>query len=46
MTAGSYEGESHIAKKDGNYKRLVTKDGLLKGYILIGDVERAAYIPR
>jgi len=41
MTAGSYEGESHIAKKDGNYKRLVTKDGLLKGYILIGDVERA-----
>ena len=41
ITAGSYDGESYIESGTGTYKRLVTKDGLLKGYILIGDVARA-----
>lgn len=44
ITAGSYIGEQYIIKseKKGNdYKKLFTKDGLLKGYILIGDVARA-----
>ncbi|MDR1117367.1 MAG: FAD-dependent oxidoreductase [Oscillospiraceae bacterium] len=42
ITAGSYAGESYERIKDGKeYKRLITKDGLLKGYILIGDVRRA-----
>ena len=28
-------------KEDGKIKRLFTKDGLLTGFILIGDIERA-----
>ncbi len=41
ITAGSYDGEAYVDQKPGAYKKLVTKDGLLKGYILIGDVARA-----
>lgn len=41
ITAGSYDGEQYITKTDGSYKKLIVKDGLLKGYILIGDVMRA-----
>lgn len=41
VTAGSYEGQSECFVKDGHYKKLVTKDNLLKGFILIGDVSRA-----
>lgn len=41
VTAGSYEGESYTVCKDGNYKRLITADGLLKGVIMVGDVARA-----
>lgn len=41
VTAGSYDGEAYVDEKPGAYKKLVTKDGLLKGYILIGDVARA-----
>lgn len=41
ITAGSYDGEEWVEKTDGSYKKLVTKDGLLKGYILIGEVARA-----
>lgn len=41
VTAGVYEGEVYEEKKDGNYKKLFFKDGLLKGFILIGDVRRA-----
>lgn len=41
ITAGSYDGEAYITSEGKNYKKLVTKDGLLKGFILIGAVERA-----
>lgn len=46
ITAGSYVGAEYVDYKNGgsdqkNYKKLVTKDGLLKGYILVGDVARA-----
>lgn len=42
ITAGSYDGDAEVLQdSEGNYKKLVTKDGLLKGYILIGNVERA-----
>ena len=41
ITAGSYDGESYIKEDGANYKRLITKDNLLKGFILIGDIDRA-----
>jgi NAD(P)H-nitrite reductase large subunit len=41
VTAGTYEGESHIVSEGDNYKALYFKDGHLIGYILIGDVTRA-----
>ena len=43
VSAGSYDGEEIIVPTDGeySYKKLVVKDGKLKGYIIIGDVERA-----
>lgn len=41
ITAGVYEGECYEEKSDGKYKKLFYKDGLLKGFILIGDVARA-----
>lgn len=41
ITAGSYDGEEYVSKEENSYKKLVTKDGLLKGFILIGDVKRA-----
>lgn len=41
MTAGSYDGEMYEEKTDGTVKRLFTKDGLLTGFILIGNTERA-----
>lgn len=41
ITAGSYDGESWVEKSEDSYKKMVTKDNLLKGYILIGDVARA-----
>jgi NAD(P)H-nitrite reductase large subunit len=41
ITAGSYEGEEFIVRGEGFYKKLVSKDNLLKGFILIGNVERA-----
>ena len=40
MTAGTYEGELYEEKTDSSLKRLFTKDGLLKGFILIGKTER------
>ena len=42
ITAGSYDGEA-FTETDGvrNYKKLVTKDNELKGFILMGDVKRA-----
>jgi len=41
ITAGAYEGEVYEKKTGDMYKKLFTKDGLLKGYILIGNIERA-----
>ena len=41
MTAGAYEGELFEEKTEDMMKRFFVKDGLLKGFILIGDVERA-----
>lgn len=41
MTAGSYEGECFEQRTDGKLKRLFTQDGHLKGFMLIGQTERA-----
>lgn len=41
VTAGSYEGESYVTKTEDGYRRLVIKDGLLKGFIIVGDIRRA-----
>ncbi len=41
MTAGAYEGELYEEKTDNSLKRFFTKDGVLKGFILIGETERA-----
>lgn len=45
MTAGSYftekdGGEMYEEKSDGKIKRLYTKDGVLTGFIIIGDTAR------
>lgn len=41
LTAGSYDGEEIVETKPGVYKKLIIKDNLLKGFILIGEVARA-----
>ncbi len=41
MTAGTYDGELYEEKNKNTIKRLFTKDGRLKGFILIGREERA-----
>lgn len=41
ITAGSYVGEVRQSILPEQYKKLFIKDNLLKGYILMGDVERA-----
>lgn len=41
ITAGSYDGDAYVTETDSSYKKLVSKDNLLKGYILIGEVARA-----
>lgn len=41
ITAGSYDGEEYIEENGNNYKKLVFRDGLLKGFILMGDIKRA-----
>lgn len=41
ITAGSYEGEEYTEESGNTYKKLVFRDGCLKGYILMGDVKRA-----
>ena len=41
MTAGVYEGEEYCERTERTYKALFTKDGLLKGFILINLPERA-----
>ncbi|MDR1321307.1 MAG: FAD-dependent oxidoreductase [Gracilibacteraceae bacterium] len=41
VTAGSYAGEEYTRRSGGDYKRLVYEDDRLKGFILIGSIERA-----
>lgn len=41
LTAGAYEGESLITGEGDTYRRFFVKDGVLKGFILIGAPERA-----
>ena len=41
ITAGSYDGEAFIETNGNNYKKLVVADGMLKGFILMGEVNRA-----
>lgn len=41
ITAGSYEGESYETKDSENYKKLFYSGDLMKGFILIGDVDKA-----
>lgn len=41
MTAGAYDGEMLEERSEQAVKRFFVKDGLLKGYILLGETERA-----
>ena len=41
LTAGAYVGEVYEEHGENTYKKLFVQDGLLKGFILIGDVARA-----
>lgn len=41
VTAGSYDGIAYVEKSENAYKKLVVKDGILKGFIIIGDVTRS-----
>jgi NAD(P)H-nitrite reductase large subunit len=41
ITAGSMEGEIFTEIKGNNYKKLIFGDDKLKGFILIGDIDRA-----
>ena len=41
MTAGAYEGEKFEERRSDAIKRFFVKDGLLKGFILIGATDRA-----
>lgn len=41
VSAGTYDGEEYLETDGTNYKKLVTRDGLLKGFIIMGDVRRA-----
>ncbi|WP_195270608.1 FAD-dependent oxidoreductase [Eubacterium sp. 1001713B170207_170306_E7] len=41
MTAGSYIGEAITVKNSESYKKFYVKDGVLKGYIIIGNCARA-----
>ena len=41
ITAGSYDGDAWTERTERGYKKLVTKDGFLNGFILVGDVDRA-----
>ncbi|MDR0928534.1 MAG: FAD-dependent oxidoreductase [Oscillospiraceae bacterium] len=41
LTAGAYVGEAHERITESQYKRLFVEDDRLKGFILVGDVDRA-----
>jgi NAD(P)H-nitrite reductase large subunit len=44
ITAGSYDGESYVVTEGENYKRLITKDNHLAGFILMGETVAKAGI--
>jgi len=41
ITAGNYSGADYIKNGDNEYKRLFHADNRLKGYIMVGNVEKA-----
>jgi NAD(P)H-nitrite reductase large subunit len=41
ITAGTYDGDEFVTTDGVNYKKLVVRDGFLKGFILMGNVDRA-----
>lgn len=41
LTAGDGDGEAIVSRGPGEYKKLVVKDGLLRGFILVGSIARA-----
>lgn len=41
ITAGTYEGDVIDKSRPGSVKKLYCKDNVLKGYIMIGDVDKA-----
>lgn len=41
VSAGAYIGDEYVEKTETGIKKLYTKDGLLKGYTIVGDVDRA-----
>ncbi|MDR2670589.1 MAG: FAD-dependent oxidoreductase [Oscillospiraceae bacterium] len=41
VSAGSYTGNAYVQCEEGHYRKLVCRDNLLQGFILIGDVLRA-----
>lgn len=44
MTAGSYDGECFEEKTDAGLKRFYVKDGILVGFMLIGETARAGIL--
>ncbi len=46
ITAGDYEGEAYVKRDGSKYKKLVTSGGRLRGFILIGEIERAGIYTR
>jgi NAD(P)H-nitrite reductase large subunit len=41
ITAGSYIGDDYLEAAEGRYKRLFHADDRLRGFIMVGDVEKA-----
>lgn len=41
LTAGAYTGEMYEEKTENTIKRLFVKDGFLKGFMMIGETDRA-----
>lgn len=46
ISAGSYDGEESVERGKGYLKKFFVKDGVLKGFILAGDVNRAGIYTR
>lgn len=41
VSAGTYDGDEYTEENGENYKHLFYKDGVLKGFIIMGDIKRA-----